>query len=172
MGKKDVPTPCCSPCVAYVCISSHDLSQYTSNNDMTDTAFHSWCRYWRCPKMFPECYRFKLVSYSGCNIICDFLPEFIWHNTSDLVFMRLCYSCAAYPHGQTHNTTLCLVDRASFINTLFLFQLDALLFFLFTFTIFSTCFRPAGPSSGESNYTCSLWHLSLIRCYLVRGRWC
>ena len=37
---------------------------------------------------------------------------------------------------------------------------------------FSTCFGPAGPSSGESNYTCSIWHLSLIRCYLVRGRWC
>ena len=37
---------------------------------------------------------------------------------------------------------------------------------------FSTCFGPAGPSSGESNYTCSLWHHSLIRCYLVRGRWC
>ena len=31
--------------------------------------------------------------------------------------------------------TLCLVDHASFLNTLFLFQLDALLFFLFTFTI-------------------------------------
>jgi hypothetical protein len=39
------------------------------------------------------------------------------------------------------------------------------------FTIFSTCFGPAGPSSGESNYTCSIWHLSLVRCYLVRGRW-
>ena len=38
--------------------------------------------------------------------------------------------------------------------------------------LFSTCFEPAGPSSGESNYTCSIWHLSLIRCYLVRGRWC
>ena len=37
---------------------------------------------------------------------------------------------------------------------------------------FSTCFGPVGPSSGESNYTCSIWHLSLIRCYLVRGRWC
>jgi len=31
--------------------------------------------------------------------------------------------------------SLCLVDRASFINTLFSFQLDTLLFFLFTFTI-------------------------------------
>jgi len=61
---------------------------------------------------------------------------------------------------------------SSFVCTLFLFQLDTLLFFLFTFTIFSTCFGPAGPSSGKSNYTCSLWHLSLIRCYFVRGRWC
>ena len=58
--------------------------------------------------------------------------------------------------------------------TLFLFQLDTLLFFSFyihNFTVFSTCFGPAGPSSGESNYTCSLWHRSLVRCYLVRGRW-
>ena len=41
-------------------------------------------------------------------------------------------------------------------NTLFLFQLDTLLFFPFyihNFTIFSTCFGAAGPSSGESNYT-------------------
>ena len=73
--------------------------------------------------------------------------------------------------------SLCLVDRASFVNTLFLFQLDTLFFFSlyiynFLLTIFSTCFGPAGPSSGESNYTCSLWHLSLVRCYLVRGRWC
>jgi len=33
---------------------------------------------------------------------------------------------------------------------LFLFQLDTLIFSYFTFTIFSTCFGPAGPSSGES----------------------
>ena len=73
-------------------------------------------------------------------------------------------------------TLLCLVDRASFVNTLFIFQLDTLLFSLYIYnfllTIFSTCFGRAGLSSGESNYTCSLWHLSLVRCYLVRGRWC
>ena len=46
------------------------------------------------------------------------------------------------------------------------------IFTIFFLTIFSTCFGPAGPSSGESNYTCSIWHLSLLRCYLVRGRWC
>ena len=62
------------------------------------------------------------------------------------------------------------------LNTLLLFQLDTLLFsfYLYNFLLaifFSTCFGPAGPSSGESNYTCSLWHLSLVRCYLVRGRW-
>ena len=47
-------------------------------------------------------------------------------------------------------------------------------FYIYNFllTIFSTCFGPAGPSSGESNYTYSLWHLSLVRCYLVRGPWC
>ena len=46
-------------------------------------------------------------------------------------------------------------------------------FYIYNFLqLFSTCFGPAGPSSGESNYTCSIWHLSLIRCYLVRGRWC
>jgi len=41
---------------------------------------------------------------------------------------------------QPSNLRLCLVDRASFIDTLFLFQLDTLLFFLFVFTIFSTYF--------------------------------
>ena len=72
--------------------------------------------------------------------------------------------------------SLCLVDRASFVNALFIFQLDTLLFSLYIYnfllTIFFTCFGPDGPSSGESNYTCSLWHLSLVRCYLVCGRWC
>jgi len=50
-----------------------------------------------------------------------------------------------------------LVDRASFINTLFLFQLDTLSFSLLQF--FSTYFGPAGPSPGESNYTCSIWQV-------------
>ena len=35
-------------------------------------------------------------------------------------------------------------------------------FYIYNFLqLFSTCFGPAGPSSGESNYTCSIWHLSL-----------
>jgi len=69
-----------------------------------------------------------------------------------------------------------IVKNNDSVNTLFLFQFDTLLFSLYIYnflpTIFSTCFGPAGLSSGESNYTCSLWHLSLVRCYLVRGRWC
>ena len=84
------------------------------------------------------------------------------------------YSNANELHKQI-NITLRLVDRASFINTLFLFQLIhfCFSFYIYNFLqLFSTCFGPAGPSSGESNYTCSIWHLSLIRCCLVRGRWC
>ena len=60
--------------------------------------------------------------------------------------------------------SLCLVDHASFVNTLLLFQLDTIFCFPYIFTIFSTCFGPAGPSSGESNYTRSVWSLSLVRC--------
>jgi len=52
--------------------------------------------------------------------------------------------------GNNEGITLCLVDRPSFVNTLFLFQLDTFLFSLhiynFLLTIFSTCFGPAGPS--------------------------
>ena len=79
-------------------------------------------------------------------------------------------SCKTIYSNRIFRISLCSVDRASFLNTLFLFQLDTLLFFPFyihNFPIFSTCFGPAGPSSGESNYTCSVWHLSGCMCNLI-----
>jgi len=51
-------------------------------------------------------------------------------------------------------------------------SLFSLYIYDFLLTIFSTCFGPAGLSSWESNYTRSLWSLSLVRWYVVRGRWC
>ena len=59
-----------------------------------------------------------------------------------------------------------------FFSNLIHFFIFLTYFYNFLLTIFSTCFGPAGPSSGESNYTCSLWPLSLVLCYFVRGRWC
>ena len=52
-----------------------------------------------------------------------------------------------------YEISLYLIDRASFINSFyFFFQLDTLIFsFFLHLQFFSTCFGPAGPSSGESN---------------------
>ena len=60
-----------------------------------------------------------------------------------------CFLCLLCDHQSCpcHVTFLCI------LYSLFLFQLDTLLFLFFFLRLqfFSTCFGPAGPSSGESN---------------------
>ena len=50
---------------------------------------------------------------------------------------------------------LCLVDRASFINTLFLFQLDALLFFFLHLYNFSLHVSDRLVHHQENQITCA-----------------
>jgi len=116
----------------------------------------------------------KCMKQSGQEILNQ--DSTLWHVHHLKNYTVISPHCFCFYDKKLKYISLCLVDHASFVNTLFLFQLVTLLFsfyiYNFLHTIFSTRFGPAGPSSGESNYTCSLSHLSLVCCYLVRGRWC